>query len=428
MCDQNVMERETRSDARSRGGCVLVSLMRIAAGLVALVTSPLIISEAVAQGDDTSPAANFVYVESNDPAGNAIFGFKRQPDGSLVPLPKSPYPAGGLGITPTFALGPFDSDQNVIVNPDHTLLFAVNGGSNSIAVFSIAANGVLMPVAGSPFASGGSNPVSVGLAGDTLCVVNQDQDPDHPGLFLPNYTSFRVTSGGKLTPITKSTFYVDAGSSPSQALISPDDQVLFGAEFLGGLLRTFTIANNGRLSPGVVRSLPPGEFAGTGAPPNPLGLAVHPTLPLLYVDFVTISRIGVYRYTPAGNLHFVRSVPDSGVAPCWALVNKKGTRLYASNTGDSSITVFDIGIDPTEPIEIQKVSLRTTGNCFQFALDSTESFLHVVTQQSAASENVTANGLNVLKVAADGTLTEVPSSPTLLPVPNLVRPQGVAAL
>ena len=39
-----------------------------------------------------------------------------------------------------------------------------------------------------------------------------------------------------------------------------------------------------------------------------------------------------------------------------------------------------------------------------------------------------ANALHTFRVAADGTLTEVPSSPTILPVPNLVRPQGVAAL
>jgi hypothetical protein len=52
-----------------------------------------------------------------------------------------------------------------------------------------------------------------------------------------------------------------------------------------------------------------------------------------------------------------------------------------------------------------------------FAFDSTKSFLHVVTQQSSPMRNVTAD-----------TLTEVASSPTLLPVPNLVRSQGVAAL
>jgi 6-phosphogluconolactonase (cycloisomerase 2 family) len=370
-----------------------------------------------------------VYVESDDPAGNAILAFNRHDDGSLTPLPGSPFPTGGLGITPTFALGPFDSDQNVIINKDHTLLFAVNGGSDSIAVFRINPDGSLTPVDGSPFPSGGSNPVSVGLSGDdVLCVVNQDQDPGHPGRFLPNYTSFRVTERGRLIPVPHSTFFVDAGASPSQALVSPDGGVLFGAEFLGGLLRTFRIANNGRLVPGVAQPLPPAEFADTGAPPNPLGMAVHPRARLLYVDFVTINRVGVYRYNNKGDLQFLRSVPNSGRAACWALVNKAGTRLYTSNTGDSSISVYDIASDPTEPVEIQKVSLNTTGSCFQFALDPAERFLHVVTQQASPKQDVTANGLNVLKVNADGTLTEVPSSPTRLPVPNLVRPQGVAAL
>jgi 6-phosphogluconolactonase (cycloisomerase 2 family) len=377
----------------------------------------------------SAATTGFVYVESNNPNGNAIFAYRRHGDGSLAPLPGSPFSTGGLGINSTFALGPFDSDQEVIINKKKSLLFAVNGGSDTIAVFNINANGSLTPVNGSPFPSGGSNPVSVGLSGDdVLCVVNQDQNPGQPGRFLPNYTSFRVSNHGRLTPIPRSTFFSDAGSSPSQALISPDGGVLFGADFLGGLLRTFRIADNGALALGVSLPLPPGEFAHTGAPPNPLGLAVHPTKRLLYVDFVTINRIGVYRYANDGRLKFLRSVPDSGKAPCWALVNKAGTRLYVSNTADSSISVYDIEIDPTEPFEIQKVALRTTGSCFQFALDSSETFLHVVTQQAAPTQDASANALNVLKVAEDGTLTEVPSSPTHFPVPNLVRPQGVAAL
>jgi hypothetical protein len=382
-----------------------------------------------APADQESPTAkDVVYVESNDPAGNAIFAFRRDDQGRLTPIPGSPFPTGGAGITPTFALGPFDSDQNVIVSPDHTMLFAVNGGSNSIAVFGINRDGSLTPVPGSPFFSGGSNPVSVGLAGNVLCVVNQDQDPGHPGLFLPNYVSFKVTRAGQLVPVRDSAVFVDAGSSPSQALISPDSRLLFDAEFLGGLLRTLRIGPGGRLIPATAQPLPPAEFAGTGAPPNPLGLAVHPNRPLLYVDFVTIRRIGVYRYTNAGDLNFVRTVPDSGRAPCWSLVNQAGTRLYVSNTGDSSISVYDLEQDPAEPIEIQHLALRTTGSCFQFALDPAGRFLHVVTQQASPLQDVTANGLNVLAVNPDGTLTEVPSSPTHLPVPNLVRPQGVAAL
>jgi 6-phosphogluconolactonase (cycloisomerase 2 family) len=160
----------------------------------------------------------------------------------------------------------------------------------------------------------------------------------------------------------------------------------------------------------------------------PLGLAVHPTANLLYVDFVTISRIGIYGYSRRGNLTFFGTVPDSGMAPCWALVNKAGTRLYVSNTADSSVSVYDISRDPINPVEIQHVKLRTTGNCFQFKLDSSERFLHVVTQGTTSTAPATANGLNVLSVEADGTLTEASSSPTILPVGPMVRPQGVAAL
>jgi 6-phosphogluconolactonase (cycloisomerase 2 family) len=403
----------------------------LAALFALLVAGELTIRGALAQAPYAPGAQNFVYVESDDPNGNAILGYSRDnTDGSLTPLPGSPFPTGGLGITYTTDLGPFDSDQEVIVNASHTLLFAVNGGSDSIAVFKIHGDGSLTPVPASPFPSGGSNPVSVGLAREdtVLVVVNQDQDPGHPGQVLPNYTSFHVSPHGQLTPVRNSTFFVDAGSSPSQALISPDGKLTFGAEFLGGLLRTFRVAENGRLTLGDVQPLPSQVFAGTGAAPLPLGLAVHPRRRLIYVDFVTISQVGVYRYNHKGELDFLRAVPDSGKAPCWALVNKAGTRLYASNTADSSISVFDISADPTSPVEIQHVSLRTAGSCFQFALDSTESFLHVVTQQASLTQPATANGLNVLSVAADGTLTEVPSSPTILPVPAMTRPQGVTAL
>ena len=139
-------------------------------------------------------------------------------------------------------------------------------------------------------------------------------------------------------------------------------------------------------------------------------------------------EIGVYRFRDSGQLKFLRSVPDSGNGVCWLTINKNATRLYASNTGDPSISVYDISKDPSMPIEIQTLKYASTGGGFQFALDSTGAFLHVVTQQSAPTSDQTANAIHVFRVAHDGTLTEVPSSPTLLPVPNLVRPQGVAAL
>jgi 6-phosphogluconolactonase (cycloisomerase 2 family) len=396
-------------------------------GFVCAVISLLLVGPGEGRAGD-NPPNNVVYVESNDPNGNAIFAFKRDLDGSLTQLPGSPFSAQGLGITPTFALGPFDSDQEIIVDKSRSLLIATNGGSDTIAVFKIDGNGALTHVKGSPFPSGGSNPVSVGLADDVLCVVNQDGDPGHPGKFLPNYTSFSVGSDGSLTPIPRSTVSVDAGASPSQALVAPSNELMFGADFLGGILRSFAINEAGQLRSRDAQPLPAAEFAETGAPPFPLGLAGHPSRNLLYVGFVTINRIGVYRFRDSGQLIFERSVPDSGKAVCWLTINKQATRLYASNTGDQSISVYDISKNPSMPIEIQKLKYSSTGGGFQFALDSTGTFLHVVTQQSAPTSDPTANAIHVFRVAQDGTLTEVPGSPTLLPVPNLVRPQGVAAL
>ena len=373
---------------------------------------------------------NVVYVESNDSAGNAILAYRRASDGSLTMLPGSPFSTGGLGVSPSTSLGPYDSDGEIITDPAHQFLFAVNGGSDTIAVFQIAKNGSLTPVDGSPFPSGGSNPVSLGLAGNILCVVNKDEDPDHPGRYLPNYTSFRVNPAGKLIAIPGAAVTGDLGSDPSQALVAPGGSLVFGADFLGGVLRSFGLTANGRLDPRAAIALPAAEFADTGAPPLPLGLAVHPTRPLLYVGFVTINRIGIYRYDATGALKFVRSVPDSGAGVCWLLLNSDATRLYASNTTDPGVSVYDL-TDPAEPVEIQKVKLRSAPGCnpggYQFALDPSGQFLHVVSQQFASTSTPAANAMHVFSVAGDGRVTEVPSSPTLLPVPSMTRPQGVVA-
>ena len=381
-------------------------------------------------GKGPAKAHNFVYVEGDDPAGNAIFAFARNDtNGSLTQLSGSPFSAGGLGITFSTALGPFELDQAIVTNSTDTLLFAVNGGSDTIAVFNINVDGSLVPVEGSPFPSGGSNPVSVGLSKDKVLVVaNKSEDPKHPGSPPPNYTSFHVGPQGQLTAISDSTISIDSPSSATQALISPDGSLMFGAEFLAGTLRTLRIHADGRLVQADAQPLPAFEFAGTGAGAQPLGLAVHPTEKLLYVGFVLINRLGVYRYNHNGKLDFLRTVPVSGQLPCWIIINRAATRLYTSNSGDSSISVYDISGDPSTPLQIQTVKLKSTGSGVQFALDSTEKFLHIVTQGQTLTSPPSSNAVNTLAVGADGKLTEVSSSPNILAVASKVRPLGIKAL
>jgi 6-phosphogluconolactonase (cycloisomerase 2 family) len=371
-----------------------------------------------------------IYLESNSTKGNYIFAFKF--DFSSPPTLISTTSAGGIGVfDKTFALGPFDSDQNLIENPEGTLLFAVNSGSNSIAVFLINSDGSLTAIDGSPFPSGGSDPVSLGLQGDILTVVNKDQDPaQNDNLVLPNYTTFRVSpKDGSLTPIPGSTVSVAYGSSPSQALVASQGPFIFGADFLGGLLQSLRIRDNGTLYQHPPQGLPDSVFAGQAAPHLPLGMRTHPYQRILYIDIVPISRVAVYTYGERGRLSFVRTVADAGTAPCWAVVNHAGTRLYVTNTGDNSIEVYDLS-DAWNPVEMQRFVMQsTTGAPLSTVIDDSDHWLYVSSEQSSATATTAANAFHTLKIGPDGSLSE-PFSPTVLPIGGSVpvRAQGITVV
>jgi hypothetical protein len=246
-----------------------------------------------------------VYVESNTPT-NRILAFQRDDKGHLAPLAGSPFPTGGAGVhaIDPAVLGPFDSDQNLITNPDRTRLFAVNSGSDTITIFDIRPDGSLVAVEGSPFTSGGVDPVSLGLAGDILIVANKDYDLGRRGFNpvarKPNYTTFRVDSQGRLTSIPCSTIIANpegvvnggvgpGNTNPSQVLVSDGKAgtVVFDADFFGLKLHSFLLQSDGRLRRGESQYLPAGETPVQGV--NPLGLAialglqVHPKESILYV-------------------------------------------------------------------------------------------------------------------------------------------------
>jgi Lactonase, 7-bladed beta-propeller len=245
--------------------------------------------------------------------------------------------------------------------------------------------------------------------------------------FFNNYTTFHFSPGGQLTPVPDSTVSVAYGSSPSQALIASQSNVVFGADFLGGLLQSFTLDPNGALDQNLPQVLPSSIFAGLTGGHEPLGMRTHPSLPILYVDITPISEVAVYTYDPQGHLTFVRTVADAGRGPCWAIVNHAGTYLYATNTGDGSIEVYSLA-DPLNPKEVQHFVMdpNNGGAVFSTVIDHSDGWIYVSAEQSTASASVFANSFHTLKVGADGTLSE-PFSPTVLPVTSTppVRVQGI---
>jgi len=394
--------------------------------------------EAQAAGGSTRP--DHVYVETNVKTtnGNAIAAFTRGSNGELTEIKGSPFLTGGAGTQYAGVdVGPQDSDEEIISNPEHTLLFAVNSGSDSIAVLHIASDGSLSPIQGSPFPSGGNDPVSLSLVGDTLFVVNKSGDFGRPSSILPSYTALRVQSDGSLAPINQvhnesshrydSTVSIAIGSSPSQALVIPDAGLLFGTDFLTGLIERFKFDDSGNLQQLSPLALPRAEFSDTTTPRLPLGLWNHPSLPLLYVGFVSDSKLGVYEYDVEGGLRFLRAVPNSGQAICWIRINRAGTRLYTSDTATNSISVYDL-TDAENPVQIQELNLSGQGNVLQISLSTDEKSLYALSSRGDASiPEGQGNVLHVLTIRENGKVVES-EAPVVFHEPNDTRPQGVAVV
>ena len=208
----HVASNDMISKRRILYSATLPSLMTLVSSCTAPGTDP------AAFASSASPCATpsrIVYVESNDPrAGeNAILAFTRAEDGSLTPLAGGPFLTQGTGVgNPKQEFGPDDSDQEIATSSDRRFLFAVNSGSNTVAVFRIAADGALSAVPGSPFDSEGGNPVSVGVAGNHLVVVNKAQDPAHLAPARPpNYTVFSIMPDGALRHVPGSTIETTRG-------------------------------------------------------------------------------------------------------------------------------------------------------------------------------------------------------------------------
>lgn len=433
-------------------------------GLIALAVL-VILAVPIARSDDQSSSggrrSGVVYVVSNDPVddGNAVLAYRNDGHGNLTPLPGSPFRTGGTGYASRHELphfGPFDSDQNLVATPDRRRVFATNGGSDTVAVFDVADDGSLRAVEGSPFPSGGMNPVSLGLAGDKVYVVNKNEDPGRDMTkTLPNYSGFAISTNGQLDAIEGARVELGtAWRSPTQALVVRDKFIFdgdFGSFYLpsreamwgkelrkdtASTIRSLRIEADGALVPLPPLAAPEGAFAGgldtdKDGKPDPLmfGLQTHPKEKLVYVCFVTAAKLAVFEYDDAGRLTFLQAVPNSGELICWLVVNAAGTRAYTANNASDTLSVYDLS-DARKPAEIQHLHLKGHGNPYQLALDSREKFLYTVKHRTF-KETPVGDGsvLNVLEVLPTGKVREVPSSPVTLPVRDdlLARPQGVLA-
>jgi 6-phosphogluconolactonase len=235
--------------------------MRIRKGHVvsacALALSVAALPTASAATTTTSPVVGHTYVNDNASVANTVAAFDRHADGSLTPIPGSPFPAGGVG----FGRG-LGSQGAIQLSADKRHLLVADAGSNQISVLRLSNRGVPTLV-GPPVSSGGIEPVSIAVHGSLVYVANA-------GAGGSNYTGFRLNALGGLQSISNSTFTLPDGSGPGDVLFDPAGLRLVGTRDDTSLLDSFRVRLDGRLVPDASSPIP-AQVAG------PIGAQFRPT-------------------------------------------------------------------------------------------------------------------------------------------------------
>ena len=151
---------------------------------------------------------SIVFVQTNEPSGNRIVVFDRRANGSLTQA--GSYPTGGNGgvAAPGTESDRLASQGSLVYDTRHSLLIAVNAGSDTVTTFKAAATGSNRRTV----SSGGRFPASVTVSGRLVYVLNSGGEGIVKGFWI---------TGHKLRPIQGSARSLGlANSDPPDFLTS----------------------------------------------------------------------------------------------------------------------------------------------------------------------------------------------------------------
>ena len=185
-----------------------------------------------------------MFVQTDNTAGNRVVAYHRAAGGTLTPA--GSYATGGRGgILGGSVVDHTASQGSLAYDPGHSLLFAVNAGSDTISVFAVSGDKLaLREVLG----SGGTFPVSVTVHGDTAYVLN--------ALHGGSVQGYRVF-GQSVAPLPGSHRALGLNphatpqftNTPGQVAFTPDGgQLIVTTKANGNHIDVFGVGASGRLS------------------------------------------------------------------------------------------------------------------------------------------------------------------------------------
>ena len=333
----------------------------------------------------------FVYV-NDDTSPNTVSGFEVRRDGSLVPVPGSPMPTGGHGSG-----GGFYASNRTTVSANGSLLFVANSGSSDISVFRVdRRSGSLVPVPGSPFATGASNTglgISVASTPDGRFLIAANPGSQHVVVFT-------IASNGALSPTTGSPFLLPG--DPDGIKVSPNGKLLAIAfpHLNGGSIGIFRITRDGTL---VTEAESLIEDLGIG---GAAGVDINCDSNRLYAGEANQDRtiVDVFALDRLGKLNPLAGAPfetDGAANSNVVLLSPKDDTLFVTNQYSGTVTAArtvpaGLTLVPGSPFPMGG------GQPAGMATDAKGKFLFVSSY---------ANGIAVLAIGRDGSLQPVAGSP-----------------
>lgn len=280
-----------------------------------------------------------MYTETNGANGNQVLIFNRYANGKLKRAgAKSTGGKGGLQQQPgcTSMCPILDTQGEVALTKDGSLLFAVNAGSNTITSFRATKKGLKRV---SVVSSDGVFPSSLTLNGNVLYALNANSD---------TIAGFRFSHNGRLTPISGATQPLVGGALPGlprQIGFDKTGKLLMvtllanmsGPPPAGGTtdtIDTFPVNAAGVAGPGTANnSTAPFPFAFAFDGSNQAIVAeVHDLTPAANGELASFGLTG------SGGLSAIDTAPTNGTAPCWVVITRNGRYAYVVNTGGGSPT------------------------------------------------------------------------------------------
>ena len=367
---------------------LLSAITLCSAGARALASAAFLLALLLVYTGDALAQGQFVYINNNQLPNNTVSAFSVAANGALTPIAGSPFPTGGVG-----GFGGDAGAQRTDICPVGNFLYVTNSSSNNISAFSInPMTGVLTPVAGSPFAVPGMGDISI------ACTPN--------GQFLlaardasSIIAVFSRAANGALTPVVGSPFPA-GGLGPIGIKVTANGQFAI-VSFLADSVGVLSISPAGALSPVGAFPLP------NPAMGNPSGVAINCDSNVAYIGSTLAvgTRVDALSISPAGALASITGSPFTDAlanTSSSVLLSPGGLFLFVSNLGSNRISVFDVAADGS----ISQVGSPFSGG----GLSQPQ---QMVTNPAGTHLFVNNNNgtVSVFSIAANGALSAVAGSP-----------------